>query len=192
MTQREWTEVAALVRSFWPTSMTAEQVQAQWVAVQDLDKTAALAAVAVMAREGREFAPNAGAIYHRAMAAADTPLTFDVAWRMIERAIARHGVRESDALRDLYQQDTNVARFVVEVGWDRLRMERADDPDVGGAVLHRLAKEFAEAQQRGRAERAEGRDLRLVARRMQELLEGQKCLRKVDTGELLDRLSKPA
>lgn len=104
MTRVEWLRLVGRMQRIWPNQVLADDTVAEWYRLlDDLDATAAEAAVNVIARGGREFVPPPGLIRSKAAELAGPGVTFDQAWGQIQRAVAALGryqpVAAQEALR---------------------------------------------------------------------------------------------
>lgn len=140
MTLDEWIEVSAAVVLYWPRHQpTPEQVRMQHLAVVDLSKDEALAAVVSLARDGREFPPNSGQVWARARKSSSPgPLAIGAALDLFVKAFRVGHGDELAGLKWLQAENPVVARWVIAEGWSSLATEQIDHPDHGGAVRARL------------------------------------------------------
>lgn len=135
MTGQEWAAFEQYLDASWPRPALTDEVAAAYRAeLGGLDPDVALAATRAAALRGNpEFRPSPLSI----LAAVEVQApTVDDALRLFRRALTRG---KDDGMRWLAETSVPVALFVSEIGWGALRLERVDDPDVGGVVRSRLA-----------------------------------------------------
>lgn len=144
MTRKEWEAVCLVLAEAWPGEFTEIAETAYFVILEDFERVEVEAALKGLARQGGVFRPSASEIAGW-IAGRSAPPSFDEIWPVVVRAKVRH-YADHDALIAAVQAGAgeHAAGWVSTYGPSRLLLEPHDDPDRGGAVLHRLRAHYTE------------------------------------------------
>lgn len=157
-TPSEWLEIAAVIRDRWPHSPLPDSSLEQWgVDVADLPAEQVAAAVEVLYREGREFAPNGGQIRAKVaeLMLAVPEFSFVVARlrSLNTKADARSTFPDGDEIVEhpradaLLREHPLIREFVRAVGWGQIEGGLG-----GGSEEARLREKWQQFLSRARRE----------------------------------------
>lgn len=157
MSNEEWEAISLHLDLCFAGEWDDDKADAYWTFMGGLDAAQVMSAIGVLALAGQKFVPSVGEILG-VLDAAHGPPPFDGAWRSVSRALGRYGTGDvSRAERTLEGAHPFVLDWARGYGWERLAREPVNDPDFGGAVMHRLGASYrdhvAEARLRDRAGR---------------------------------------
>jgi len=192
MTVQEWDRVAARIAAWWPATAFTPEIAAVWFEdLADIDTKRVVGAIETLKRQGGRFAPSLGEVLAECDERDEDPApSFGEALRLFARSVsAARGDGEQAALGWLAANaPAVVAEWVVDQGYDRLRLEPVNDPDHGGATRHRLERAWTEFLARRRDGHRRGVAALAAERRVAALQAGgqeRAGLRQVDPAGLL-------
>lgn len=156
MTQDEWDgAVAPLLGNWWPGEWTPMKSSAYRTAVGHFSMAQVTGALEQILRSGQKFRPSAGEVYVTVTGTVAPPASPEEAWALITEAVRRVGRASvatdfqechQAAIDWLATQDRVVAAYATRKGLTgrpgTLGMEQVNDPQFGGAALHRLHGEY--------------------------------------------------
>lgn len=129
MTPQEWADLGQHITARWPHQPPPMESLAAWYEdVKDLPAVQVRAAIAAMARDGREFPPTGGMLRRRVFELAVDAPTFGDAWSSILRAVAKFGhMRGAEALAWLAERHVLYPALARQVGWREICLSEAPD-----------------------------------------------------------------
>jgi hypothetical protein len=161
MTGEEWAFICHHLELCFAGDWDDDRAEAYESFLGELPAEAVSGAIAVLAESGQRFIPSVGEILG-VLDKANGPPPFDRAWSLVSRALARAGAWHDRTVAEhaLSSQHPAVLAWVQDYGYERLQREEVNDPQYGGAIMHRLSKSYSEhcAEYRLR-ERAQRRGL---------------------------------
>jgi len=167
MTRDQWEAICLHLDLAFRGEWDDDRADAYATFLADLDAEQVMAALHVLALGGQTFTPSVGEILG-VIDQAHGPPSFDRAWQAVTRALMRLGASDNIAAaeRALSGHHPLILDWAQSYGWMRLAREQVNDPDHGGAVMHRLGRSYAEhVADRRLHERAERRGLPGAAHR---------------------------
>lgn len=142
MTRDEWDAFAYVLDNGFAGSFDDAKAEAYFWLLRDYGVGQVQDAIQQLVRRGSKFIPSAGEI---AVVIEETtkPPAFSEVWQRLAPFLTAQDAEIPAAVEKIRDKLGDVvAGWAVTYGIRRLALEPAYDPDIGGAVLHRLASDF--------------------------------------------------
>jgi hypothetical protein len=144
MTRDEWQAVSHVAfAEWWGAPQDLEQCESWYGVLRGFNLTDVEHALQRLLRITPHFAPRLGELLGQLEPRLPT---FDTAWFVLYRLLARHGAEERkrglQAIADDPALGPEVAGWAAAYGWRRLCLAPVGDPEHGGAELHHLRQDF--------------------------------------------------
>lgn len=144
MTEQEWETISQHLEHCFAGDFDDHKAEAYATFMGHLGFFDVMTAINELMHRGQRFVPSAGEILG-VLDEASGPPSFDRAWRALERAMSRYGLGDAAyAESALVNEHPAVVDWARSYGWRRLTHEPVNDPDYGGAVMHRLGRSYRE------------------------------------------------
>lgn len=162
MTDEEWQRIETGLRHWWPGDFTVAAAESYRMILDEFPGNEVAGAIGRLLDQAASqppprFRPSAVDVVAEIRGRAQTTHTPDEAWALLETASRKFGIsiydplfgeRHQAAIDWLAERDPVVAAFAARRGLFQiegsLMQEAVNDPDHGGAVRGRIAKEYRE------------------------------------------------
>lgn len=152
MTELEWAKVAVELQARWPNRPLTDESLAIWFEdLKHLPVEQVRAAIIALYRDGREWCPNGAQILGRVSELARDDPSYGEAWRLVNKALMKHGVYHWPAFYEALPAPVAEAarRMNFETQGGYLKAEestvRAQFRDIYNAVLSERKRDDAYA-----------------------------------------------
>lgn len=142
MTEDEWDVISRQIDNVFAGEWDDDRIEAFWPYLRPYSADEVAVAVLAMARDGQRFAPTLADFL--AYLEPDSVPTFLEAWRIVTDVLRRSRGHPTVVLQLVEGEHPVVGSWIRAYGAQRLLLEPINDPDHGGAVMHRLAESYRE------------------------------------------------